>query len=237
MPTPTNRLRKVSDGSFGAPAPTRPATYDEVMNSLSGKVHRWKFDESTGYPQDSVGTLHMSAGTVTTRGMASPLGMAMQLNGTNGTGNGNAPMGNNERTFVGVWKSETYTNGARDILNYGPTGSTRQWNSVCANHDAIYQGPNVLFWSDDHKPGGFFADAQWHWFAVLYGGRAVNIWLDGYLSYYGTTGANLNTTNSGNLSFGLGVYDDLTIFSRWVARVELQRLWDTIKDGYGFGAP
>lgn len=209
-------------------------TWDTVMAALSGKVHRWTFEESSGYPQDSVGSLHMTTGGGTvTRQIASPLGYGMSFTASvTGSGNGSAPMGNADRTFVQVVKTSSSTNLARDLLAYGPTGSTRQWNHTCFNHDNIYQGPCILFWSDDHKPGGFGADGNWHMIVAQYGGRAVNIWMDGTITSTSATGANLNTTNSGNLALCAGdstVLTDTTIFNRWLTRSEIYRLWDTIK--------
>jgi len=221
--------------SAGGSAAAAAETWDEVMSDIStGLVHRWEFDESSGYPQDSIGSLHMTTGTVDARQQAGPIGAtsAMELGGgLNGSGNGSAPTGANPRTIIAVVRTTSALDTHRDkIVHWGPTGSTRQWCHACFNHDGFAQA-GFLFWSDDHKPGHWLTDGGWHLVAFRYRARGVSIWADGCDVYAGTTGAALNTGTSGNLSIGADdmLYDDLSIWSRWVSNRELERLWESIK--------
>ena len=206
-------------------------TWDDVMTDLA-PVHRWMFEETSGFPQDSVASLHMTTGGGTiTREVSAPLGKAFQITADmNGSGNGSAPMGNNPRSIVGIWRPDSGTASARTIISWGPTNNTRQWNHCCANHDNFSQGPCYLFWSDDHKPGNSWTSGAWHMAVWQYESRAAKIWMDGEITNVSSTGANINTVNSGNLLFGgNGIFDDFSIFDYWLSQQEITRLWDAVK--------
>lgn len=221
---------------WATPSGGTPETWGDVITAINtGLVHRWLFDESSGYPQDSVGSLHMTTGTVAARQQSGPTGStsAMEFDsGLNGSGYGSAPTGGNPRTIIAIVRAGTATDGHLDqITTWGPGGSTRQWCHTCLNHDG-YAQTGFLFWGDNHKPGHWLADGTWHMVAFRYRARGVSVWADGVHIYAGTTGAAINTGASGTFYLGADnmLMDDLSIWSRWVANHELERLWDSIKN-------
>jgi len=218
-------------GAWSTPAGGGGGDWETVVAGINGKVHRWKFDESSGYPQDSIGSLHMTTGGGTiTRQVASPLGDGMTMTAVmNGSGNGNAPMSNSTRSIVAVFRDPTASTGTHlALVEYGPTGTTRQWCHACTNHDGIMQ-VGFLFWSDDHKPGHSATDNTWHIGVFRYRNRAVSIVVDGMHIYSGATGATLGTVNSGNLKLGAASTIDLTdvfITGSWILNADVRKLCD-----------
>lgn len=203
--------------------------WDDVIADLSGDVvHRWKFEETSGYPQDVVGSLHfVSGGGTITRSLPSPTGDSMLFTASMATsGLGSLPVGGTYRTFVIISKVGPGT-GAYTLLAYGPTGSTRQWNHICWNHDG-YNQCCYLFWSDDHKPGFYGSDGGWHMLIARYATRAVNLNVDGIHVHSAATGATINTGTSGNLTLGEGTSDrqfsDIIVFDSWLTNYEVARL-------------
>lgn len=218
---------------WAATAGSGAEAWETVMASLSGKVHRWTFEEASGLPQDSVGTLHATSGGGTiTRSLSSPLGNAMRFTAALATtGIGSAPTGASPRTVVMAVRSTANDKSLRELFAYG-TGATRQWFHSCMNHDGgdAYT-VSLLFWGDDHIPPFPISDSSWHLIVLRYdGGRGQALYVDGSLTYRSTAGS-LLTAASGNLAIaGNGVeFTDLTIFNRSLQHHELHRLWASFR--------
>jgi hypothetical protein len=216
----------------GLPNPTRLPTWEEAVAAIPGKVHRYKFDEDSGFPQDSIGTLHVTSGGGTiTRQLKSPVGYAMGMTAAMATtGLTNMPLAGNWRMVAAVLRTPTIHTSHKQVLSYGPTGTTRQWVSMCMHHDSISTNC-VLFWSDDHKRGGpHLSDTKWHLFAWRYHARSILLDVDGTHSV-GTTGGDLNTINSGNLSIGddFEIADIIISKDSAVTDLVMQDLWDAFR--------
>ena len=209
-------------------------SWEDAVTAVSGKVHRWKFEESSGYPQDSIGSLHMVSGTVSTRQIAGPTGYGMALGSAlSPTGYGSLPVGDSARSFVFIWRATSANSSSSnmEILVYG-TGSTRLWNHICANHDN-YAQTGILFWSEDWKKGNYISDANWHLLVFRYAARAVDINVDGISVAEGSTGAVLNTGTAVTCSLGGSTQEwgDAIVFNRWITNAEIGKLWNSIR-GY-----
>lgn len=218
-----------------------PETYDGVIaGALSGKVHRWKFDETSGATvADSVGSLNLTLSGTYTRHVASPTGFGTTFGASavaTSSGLGSLPVGNNDRCFVCLFRSNSEVR--QELVNYGPTGTTRQQWFNAMN----VTGGNLAYlqvWSDDlnkavqtvRGPVEVASGTDWHLIAYGYKASAQTtyVYYDGSLVSRRLGGV-LNTGNTGNLVVSnatnplVGDLDDILVLNNWPGKAKLDRL-------------
>lgn len=231
---------KVPSGGSGGSSDT----YESVVAALTGKVHRWTFDEAAGsMVADAVGSLPLTLSGTYTRDVPGLVGTATTFASgakAESSGLGNIPVGGAARCFIMVFRTATTHATQMTLFSYGAT-STRQWFSAFLNGiGGSSAQPNVqtAVWADDgplnYAPG---SDAEWHVGAFGYDGRQMSYtYLDGSIAGR-VLGASANTSSANNFRVGLrtdgsnpfvGDVDDLLVLNRWPGRRTLDRLCDTL---------
>lgn len=216
-------------------------TYDAAIAAvLTGKVHRWKFDDASGASvADSVGSLTLTLSGTYTRHVASPTGFGTTFGASavaTSSGLGSLPVGNADRCFIILFRSNSEAR--QELVNYGPTGSTRQQWFNAMN----VTGGNLAYlqvWSDDlnkavqtvRGPIEVASGTDWHLIAFGYKASAQTT----YVYYDGSLvsrrlGGTLNTGTSGNLTVSasanplVGDLDDILVLNNWPGKAALDRL-------------
>jgi len=210
-------------------------TYDQAMAAISGKVHRWKFDEASGDFADSVGSLTLVASGSITYQQAGPLGttnVAKFASAARGAAAsmGSAPTGNAARSHAILFKTDgVLTTGPKAICGWG-TGSLRAlWQSQLNIGNVFGTDGTVVFSDDVSATQRGYADAQWHLLIAAYdGARTTYLCQEGFVNAK-RMGADLNTgtTAAPKAPFDdMAIYiDDWAIFNRALTRAEMERLW------------
>jgi hypothetical protein len=177
-------------------------TYDGAVSSLSGLVHRWKFEEASGNFADSVGSLTLTASGAFTysvsggpvSGAAGSVTFGASGKGTS-SGLGSIPVGGTARTILLVYKGVNATAKAC-YFSYG-TAVTRGWFTTFIN-DGVQDTMSLSLFGAGQDvlqtltPGNM---ATWHLLAATYDGVQVSsLFIDGRVAAI-REGAALNTTN------------------------------------------
>lgn len=223
-------------------------TYEDVLADMSGKVHRWKFEETSGSSiADSIGSLTLtlsgSSGTNYNRNITGPTGLGLATNFVSAKADsasiGSLPVGAADRTIVLVFR--TTSTAAQTPFSYG-TAAAYQLFYPALNVNGI----TTTLASMSPSVGGSadllgmtqvpVSDGEWHMCALgLRGGNGKNRfgYLDGiYAQGSYTTAA--NTVSTGLFRVGqqvdattqfVGDIADLVVFNRSVSRGELDRLF------------
>ena len=101
-------------------------SWETAIAALSGKVHRWKFDEASGDFADAISTLDLTATGSISYSATSPLGDAASFTGgyAESSGLGSIPTGDAERCIVIVWKKTAVgTSSLLPLFSYGANSS------------------------------------------------------------------------------------------------------------------
>lgn len=205
---------------------------------MSGLVHWWKFAEASGNFADSVGSLTLSATGSPTYAVADPFGGTSAMTCTaaqTSSGLGSIPTGASDRTILALVKAVVTGTANKALFGYG-TASTRAY--------FMYQfalGNGVIgdifdLWSDSLAgQAGKAGDGDWHLVAVgIQNGRQMWLYIDGV-----TVGRNPNgsivTGTGGNFSVNADAWNsvtlaDVAVFSDWVGKAALDRLWFILMD-------
>lgn len=205
-------------------------SWDVVMDGLSGKVHRWKFEEASGNFADSVGSLTLVASGSITYQQSSPIGYAASF-ATGAAGDaasmGSVPVGADPRTSIVVYKSNGLTPVTNmDLFTYGTSGTTNLYWQLDSTGMATIR---LVVWANDiTKSDDVVQDMAWHMTAGVYLGNAADTI---YLYHDGAVQsrviADLNTGSATNPKVGGNdavTIADVTVFDRALARWELDRL-------------
>lgn len=214
-------------------------SYSNVIDNLTGKVHRWKFDDISGSTvEDSVGSLDLTMSGTYSRGVSSPTGLCTNF-GSGSTavssGSGSLPTGAAERTIVSLIRSDA-TASESVVCGYGSAGTRTIYGlemnvASTAGTDGGFNG------TDSVGTANFFtADAKWHLFATSYStDKTYRNYLDGDASAWRMSNA-LNTATGTNFQvaqFGgsyqfLGDIDDIIVFNRVLSKTELDRIYQSV---------
>lgn len=218
-------------------------TWEDVVTALTGKVHRWKFDDASGSTvDDSVGSLDLTLSGTYTRAVNGLLGTGTATTfGASAkavsSGLGSIPTGGNARCIIVLHKSTAASNTKQCLISYGPTGSTRQWFSGVINDGAANRLCTEV-WADDLLYSGVPTVGEWHLAAFGYDGvQNIFAYSDGLISPYRLAAA-LNTGTSGNFQVGLstnndgqyaGTIEDVIVLNNWPGKRVLDRLYRAIQ--------
>lgn len=216
-------------------------TWADVMGDLSASlVHRWEFADASGNFADSIGSLALAVTGSPTYHQGAPLGAQSAVlfaSGTNGLAAtiGSVPTGANDRTLVCIYKTNGDISTNASVFGYGTSGTTRQWFSHKINDSTAYSD-SLAVWSDDlivAQRGS--ADGRWHMVAIgcSGGGDSIYLYIDGAM-FARRVAAALNTGTTVKMKVpydtGYGLYvDDLSVFTTWLGRPALDRLWRSIE--------
>ena len=233
-----------SAGGGGGGGGWTPKNFDEVLSSITGKVHHWKFNETSGsMVADSVGSLPLTmSGTYTRNSDLSPSGRpSTYFSGTGSkavsSGIGSVPIGESPRTLIIFTKSSSYSRSFP--ISYG-VGSTNLSYILEFNNDNE-RGVSSSVWNDagDLKwvNSGSVSDNGWHMVATAFDGdRSHSLYRDGdQISKRVNT--DINTLSSdfyvgaffgGGFNFS-GHISDVIVFDRCLSKNELDSLYDSTK--------
>jgi hypothetical protein len=216
-------------------------TYEDVVTALTGKVHRWMFDEASGATvADSISSLNLTLSGTYTRAVAGLFGSASATTfGASAkavsSGLGSLPVGGNARCFIVLYKS-TGAGAKQALISYGPTGSTRQWFTGVIN-DGQSNRLGTAVWADDLALDYVYTEGGWHLAAFGYDAMQNTLaYQDGYLGARRPSAA-INTGSSGNFQIGLstnsdgqfaGSIEDVLVLDNWPEKRVLDRLYRTI---------
>lgn len=214
-------------------------TWETAIGDLSGKVHRWKFEEASGDFNDEISTLDLVANGSISYSVASPLGNSVSFTGgfAESSGLGSIPTGDAARTVVIVWKKNAVGGGSVvPLFSYG-AGGTRTLFEVLST---AITDIRLSLSSASTSLIVPFGDAEWHISAAHHvgtGAQAVFIYHDGLMS--GTAaGGNLATSSANNFHVAAEFDDtdpatitvtDCTVFDRTLAKWELDRLYAALR--------
>lgn len=231
-----------SAGGTSAPTWETPSagsaeTWEDAVADLSGKVHRWKFEEASGDFADSIASLTLVANGSISYQAASPLGYAASFTGgfAESSGVGSIPTGDNPRTILIVWKKTAVSavSGIFPLFSYG-AATTRALFQVYSNASNI-----ALFFSVSGGDGSVtvpVADGGWHLTAHQHLAATLQTlghYQDGFLTVR-AAGGNLATSAANNFHVAAEFDDsdaapitvaDVIVFDRWLAKWELDRLY------------
>lgn len=226
---------RAGGGGGGATA----ETWETVVADLSGKVHRWKFEESSGTNvNDEISTLDLTLTGSVSLVAASPLGNAVSFTGgyAESSGLGSIPVGDTARTVLAVWKKTALGTSANlPIISYG-TATTRTMFQLYGTSIAVLAGN---YFTDLFNVGvGQVMDGNWHMSALMNGTTRIQAgYHDGQASGQ-TGGANLNTSAANNFHVAAEYDDtdpaaitvtDVIVFDRMLTKAELDRLWSALR--------
>jgi hypothetical protein len=220
--------------------------YDTAMAALSGKVHRWKFEETSGATiADSIGsltlTLNGTAGTNYNRNITGPtgLGLATQLISAkaDSASIGSVPVGAADRTVVAIMRTSSQTR--QFPFAYGTAAAYQLfYPGLHDNGTALSLGhlsPSVGGGADLLDiPNVPISDGAWHMLAIGLRGSGKNRfgYLDGIYAQ-GAYATAANTVSTGIFRVGqamdgtfqfVGDLADMAVFNRALSRAELDRL-------------
>jgi hypothetical protein len=213
-------------------------SWEAVVAALSGKVHRWKFEETSGTNiNDEIGSLDLTISSTHTLAQASPLGNAILFTSPGqavSSGLGSIPVGANPRTILAVWRTSAAATGFKQICTYGAQ-VTRQYFRL---DTSVPSEIRLVAWSDDIDIDEVVQDGNWHLTAGLYLGSVADLnvlYHDGE-SFPRTLAGDLATSSAGNfLVAGSGtiLVTDMIVFNRALAKWELDRLYAALQAAGG----
>lgn len=228
---------------IAAPAPGGGAglNWEAYLATLSGLVHRWKFEEASGNFADAVGSLALvPSGTVSyhNAGLVGTYAAGFSSGGyARSSGLGSIPVGANPRTIITIYRTSGVQTGKSALNSYGPTGSTRQWWMAGINESAAWTSELDL-WGDDLVGDLAGAgDGNWHMHAAGHDGdRMAFTYIDGRISYRNIGGALATgsggdftvaqTSDIGTASLPLtGFLDDMLVFNVMLNKAQLDQLF------------
>jgi hypothetical protein len=236
----------------GAGGGTTYSSYDDAVSSiLTGVVHRWKFDETSGTTvADAVGSLPLTLAGTYTRNITSKTGVATNFVSATATatGSGSVPTGNNPRCFIALLRSTSLAEQA--VFSYGtPNSTNRIWMTgvIGSQNDtpnATTPGGGLYTWGDDMGNVGMGQSVrgnEWHLMAWGYdGNKGATVMIDG-VSMSGLYGANLATASATNFQIGkssysghviplLGDIDDFLVMDNWPGIAKLRKFHRALQD-------
>ncbi len=215
-------------------------SWETAVADLSGKVHRWKFEEASGDFADEISTLDLIANGSISYSAASPIGDAAQFTGgyAESSGLGSIPVGDAARTTLIVWKRNSVTGGSVvPLLSYGANASRQLWELYSTAISDLRLSCNVSSVTAIVP----FGDALWHITAAEHfgaGSQMISIYQDGQLWTNSTGGTNLNTSSANNFHVAAEFDDtdpcaitvaDVIVFDRALAKWELDRLYAALR--------
>lgn len=218
-------------------------TWEDVVSDLSGKVHRWKFEEASGNFADSIGSLTLTANGSITYQAASPVGFAASFTGgyAESSGLGSIPTGDAERSIVIVWKktSEGTVANPFPLFGYGAAGATRQLFQLFGTAYATLRFGVLNVQIDASTPIG---DGEWHISCMSHIAatrQLLSAYFDG-AQQLGTEGGNLGTSTANNFHVAAEFDDtdpsaitvaDVIVFDRYLGKPEMDRLYTAMRAG------
>lgn len=222
-------------------------TIDEAITALPSKVHRWKFDESSGASvADSVGSLGLTLSGTYTRNVTTPGGKGTTFGAgafAVSSGLGSLPVGAAARCILIIFKTDAVYSASveRTLFAYGTTAA-RALCMLTTDSSGGANRPNVfaLAGTDAALLGNTLAsDTKWHVGAFgVVPNRGVIAYLDGDQLIQNAS-ADLNTTNSGNFHVGetvagavrfLGDIDEVVAMNAWPGKASLDRLYRALQN-------
>lgn len=214
-------------------------SWETVVADLTGKVHRWTFEEASGDIIDQISTLDLTVSGAATYAAASPLGDAVSFTGgfAEAAGMGSIPVGDAARTMLAVWKKNAAgTLTILPILAYGNTTNTEQLFQLYASNAS-----NILLNIDGATPtaSAMSGDGNWHLSAAFHAGtgtRLIGCYQDGIIATFAHS-ANLATaTTTFHVAAEFDDTDpaaitvaDVIVFDRCLAKWELDRLYAALR--------
>lgn len=211
-----------------------------VAATVSGLVHRWRFDETSGATvADSVGSLPLTlSGTYTRNITDTPpgLGVATNIASTGkalASGLGSVPVTSAARTVLAVARTTGHQTAQSILADYGVAGSRTRWAIIINNGGTTADDGGANGATAFQVPGAGFADGNWHLIGAAYATQMLSSVVDGRQFSAHDSSAE-NTTASGNFTVGqdvggtnqfLGDIADLLVWNRKLAPYELNRLY------------
>lgn len=248
--TKSDGLYVVDDaGSVTGPLVDASATpgaegWEEVMTDLTANlVHRWLFDEASGNFVDEVASLALVPSGSPTYQQTSPISSFSARFASGAIADtasmGSIPVGAAARTIVAVYKADE-ASGQQTMYSYGTNGTANLWWGLTFGSGSAVNRISTAVWTNDLNIGDLAGlDGQWHLTATGFSGtRQVYLYHDGAL-YAKYLAAALNTGSSapfrvGGEDFGssnkfTGNVADLSVFSSWIGKPALDRLWMALR--------
>lgn len=220
-------------GSAGAEA------WEDVVADLSGKVHRWKFEEASGGSvNDEISTLDLTLTGSVAYSVASPLGNGVSFTGGYGetSGLGSIPVGDAVRTVIAVWKQTTQAviSANFPIFSYG-ANLTRQLFQIFTS---VTAGMTLTLGTDTVAALIPVGDGNWHLSAGVHSGtRSTSYYQDSQV-FAMTAGGTMATSSVNNFHVAAEFDDtdpclitvtDVIVFDRGLNKAELDRLWHALR--------
>lgn len=222
-------------------------TIEEAITALPSKIHRWKFDESSGASvADSVGSLGLTLSGTYTRNVTTPGGKGTTFGSgafAVSSGLGSLPVGAAGRCILALFKTDAVYSSSveRTLFAYGTTAA-RALCMLTTDSSGGSNRPNVfaLAGTDAANLGNTIAsDTQWHLAAFgVIPNRGIIAYIDGLLLIQNAS-ADLVTTNSGNFHVGesvgatnrfTGDIDEVVAMSAWPGKSRLDRLYRALQN-------
>lgn len=238
----TDPKRPVVSATGGGGGSTE--TWEDVVAALTGKVHRWKWDDASGATvADAIGALPLTLSGTYTRAAPGLFGAASATTfGASAkavsSGLGSIPTGNAARCLIVLYRSTAASNVGQTLFSYGPASSTRQWFTGLINNGAANR-IDLAVWADDldSPTPGPPTTGEWRMAAYGYdGAQNLLAYIDGQTFAYRTAAA-INTGATGNFQVGLanngnaqyaGDLEDLIVLNNWPGKRRLDRLNRTL---------
>ena len=234
-----------STASVGLSSAGSSALWEAAIAALS-PVHWWKFSEASGNFTDAIASLVLTATATINYHTADPWGgtSAAEFTATgpskgSATGIGSMPVGANARTILALVKAAAPTSN-KSILAYGAASNGQYFMfQLCGS---TIQGGDILdLWGYGNAITGLgpkIADGFWHLLAIgVVSGKMVALSIDGQVVEFNTNDT-INTSNGSpylvlNPDGADVFYADVAVFSSWLGKAKLSRLWDILRAAIG----